>query len=86
MSLQKLILIGLAASALLNLFSIGGSLAIIFVPLAMEILGQVRNVALHMSIAPVAKVVFISVLIPIVAGIGVHKLVLSFSERVAKPL
>ena len=34
-----------------------GSLAIIFVPLAMEIIGVIRDVDLHMSIWPVARVV-----------------------------
>ena len=63
-----------------------GLLAIIFVPLAMQIIGLVRGVDLHMTIAPVAKVVFISVLIPLAVGIGVHKLAPALSERVAKPI
>jgi BASS family bile acid:Na+ symporter len=63
-----------------------GLLAIIFVPLAMVIIGQLRNVALHITIAPVAKVVFITVLIPLAVGIAVHKLAPALSERVAKPL
>lgn len=52
----------------------------------MEIIGQARNVELQMAIGPVARVVFISVVIPIAAGIGLHKLAPAFSERVAKPL
>jgi len=83
---SKMVKSGGAESYVIGLHIAIGSLAIIFVPLAMEILGQVRNVALHMSIAPVAKVVFISVLVPIAAGIGLHKLAPAFSERAAKPL
>ena len=42
-----------------------GALAIIVVPLAMAVIGQLRGVALQTSIAPVARVVFVSILIPI---------------------
>jgi BASS family bile acid:Na+ symporter len=63
-----------------------GSLAIIFVPLAMEIIGRVRHVELHMTIWPVARVILVSVLIPIVLGVAVHKLAPALAERVAKPL
>ena len=63
-----------------------GLLAIIFVPLAMEIIGRIRNVGLHMSIAPVARVVFITTLIPLAIGIGAHKLAPALAERVAKPI
>lgn len=63
-----------------------GSLAIIFVPLATEIIGLVRNVERHISIAPVAKVVFMTVLIPLAVGIGVHKLAPALAERLSKPI
>jgi len=63
-----------------------GSLAIIFVPLAMAAIAQVRGVALHTSIARVAAVVFVSILIPIGAGIFVHRRAPVFAERIAKPL
>ena len=39
-----------------------------------------------MSMAPVARVIFISVLIPIGAGILARRLAPAFSKRVAKPL
>lgn len=63
-----------------------GALAIVFVPLAMAIIGQFRSVPLQAGVAPVAKVVFLSVLIPVGAGIFVHKLAPAFSERVARPI
>ncbi len=63
-----------------------GLLAIIFVPIAMAIIGQVRNLDLQMTMGPVAKVVFISVLIPIGVGIGVHQLAPSLAERLSKPI
>jgi BASS family bile acid:Na+ symporter len=82
----KMVKSGGTESYVIGLHVVIGSLAIIFVPLAMAIIGQVRNVALQMSMAPVAKVVFISVLIPIGVGIFVHGLAPAFSERVAKPI
>jgi BASS family bile acid:Na+ symporter len=63
-----------------------GLLAIIFVPLAMAAIGQLRGVALQTSIGRVAIVVFASILIPIAAGIFVHKRAPAFAERIAKPL
>ena len=63
-----------------------GLLAIIFVPLAMEIIELVRQVPLQMMMASVAKLVFITVLIPILVGVAVHKLAPALAERVAKPI
>jgi BASS family bile acid:Na+ symporter len=82
----KMVKSGGAESFVIGLHVAIGSLAIIFVPLAMELIGRVRNVELHISMAPVAKVVFISVLIPIALGIFVHQLAPAMSERVARPL
>jgi BASS family bile acid:Na+ symporter len=63
-----------------------GLLAIIFVPLTLEIIERVRGVPLQMTMASVAKVVFITVLIPIVLGIVGHKLAPALAERAAKPI
>ena len=52
----------------------------------MAAIAHVRGVALQTSIARVATVVFISILIPIGAGIFVHKRAPAFAERIAKPL
>ncbi len=77
---------GGSASYALGLQVAIGSLAIIFVPLAMAAIGQVRGVALHTSIARVAVVVFVSILIPIGTGIFVHKVWPALAERFARPL
>lgn len=63
-----------------------GLLAIIVVPLSMEIIERVLNIPLQMSLASVAKVVFITVLVPIGLGLLVHKLAPALSERFAKPI
>ena len=82
----KMVKAGGTESYVIGLHVAIGLLAIIFVPLAMEVIGLVRGVELHMTMAPVAKVVFISVLIPILAGIGLHKLAPALSERLSKPI
>jgi BASS family bile acid:Na+ symporter len=63
-----------------------GSLAIIFVPLAMEVVQMVRQVPLQTSMASVAKVIFITVLLPLGLGVAVHKFAPALAERVAKPI
>jgi len=73
-------------SYVIGLHTAIGVLSIIFVPLAMAAIGQVRGVALQTSIARVAIVVFVSILIPIGVGIFVHKRAPAFAERIAKPL
>ena len=82
----KMVKAGGAESYVIGLHIAVGLLAIIFVPLATEIIGLVRNVERQMSMAPVAKVVFISVLMPIVAGVGVHKLAPVLAECLSRPI
>ena len=77
---------GGSASYVMGLHVAIGLLAIIFVPLAAAAIGQVRGVELQTNMVRVALVVFVSILIPIAAGILVHKLAPAFCERVAKPL
>jgi predicted Na+-dependent transporter len=62
------------------------SLAIIFVPLAMEVVELVRGVPLQITAASIAKVVFVTVLLPICLGVALHKLAPVLSERAAKPI
>jgi BASS family bile acid:Na+ symporter len=63
-----------------------GSLSIIFVPLVIELISLVRNVPLQISVASIAKVVFMTVLFPIGLGIAVHSLAPALAERLAKPI
>ena len=63
-----------------------GLLAIVVVPLAMTAIGHLRHGALQTSMAPVARVVFISIVIPLVAGILVRRRAPAFAGRAARPL
>jgi BASS family bile acid:Na+ symporter len=61
-------------------------LAIIFVPLAMEIIERVRNVPLQMTAASIAALVFMTILLPIGLGVAVHSFAPALAERLTKPI
>ena len=61
-------------------------LAIIFVPLAMEIIERVLEIPLTMSAAAVATLIFITALLPLGLGLAVHSFVPGLAERIAKPI
>jgi BASS family bile acid:Na+ symporter len=61
-------------------------LAIIFVPLAMEILEQVFTLPLQMTVASVAALILKTILLPIGLGIAVHSFAAALAERLAKPI
>lgn len=63
-----------------------GMLAIIFVPFAMKVIGMAREVDLRMSVWPVARVVLISVLIPIILGVTIHKVRPALAKRLSAPI
>ncbi len=70
----------------IGLFISLGLLAIIFVPLAMEIIELVSEVPLQMSPASIATIIFMTALLPLGLGVAVHKVAPAFSERIAKPI
>jgi bile acid:Na+ symporter, BASS family len=70
--------VGLMATAAL--------LSIAFVPLTLHLLGRFLGLPVAISPAAVARVVMISVLLPLAAGVGFRALAPSFSERVARPV
>ena len=61
-------------------------LAIIWVPLAMEIIERVGHVPLQMSAASVATLIMMTVLLPLGLGVAVHSLMPALAQRLAKPI
>ena len=61
-------------------------LAIVVIPLTMKIFEQVLNVPLQMPPRAVAKLVFATILAPLLIGVFVRRLAPSFAERVARPV
>lgn len=82
----KLVKKGGANSYAIGLLIALSLLSIIFVPIAIEVIELVRKIPLQMTMASVAKVIFITVLLPVCVGIAVHTLAPSLAERLAKPI
>lgn len=61
-------------------------LAIVVIPITMDIFEKVTGVPLHMSILSVAIIVFKTVLTPLLAGIVVRAVASKFADRVTRPL
>jgi bile acid:Na+ symporter, BASS family len=61
-------------------------LAIVAIPITMEIFERVTGVPLYMSALSVATIVFTTVLAPLLAGIVLRAVASSFADRVAKPV
>jgi BASS family bile acid:Na+ symporter len=70
--------IGLLAGAAL--------ISIVLVPLALELLGRKAGITMHMPPAKVASIVFVSIVIPLFAGIVLRRLAPAFAERIARPV
>jgi BASS family bile acid:Na+ symporter len=63
-----------------------GLLAIIFVPVAMEILERVFHIPLQMTVTAIAAVVLMTIVLPLGLGILVHTLAPVLAERLVNPL
>ncbi len=59
--------------------------AILFVPLAVELLGLAFQLPVHMSPWPIAALVFATVLAPLLAGVAVRRLAPGLAARFARP-
>jgi BASS family bile acid:Na+ symporter len=83
---NKIVKKGGTDSYAIGLLIAAGLLAIIFVPLTMEILEKVFHIPLQMTMAAVAKLIFITILLPLGLGIALHSLAPALAERLAKPI
>jgi BASS family bile acid:Na+ symporter len=63
-----------------------GLLAIIFVPLALEVMERVFNLPLRITAVSVATLVVVTTLLPIGLGIAVRTIAPSLADRAAKPV
>jgi BASS family bile acid:Na+ symporter len=61
-------------------------LSIAFVPLALNVVGRILGQPLAMPPAAVARVVVMSVLLPLAAGMGFHALAPGLAARIARPI
>jgi BASS family bile acid:Na+ symporter len=60
--------------------------SIVFIPLALKLLERAFDIPLQMGPARVVSLVLWTLLLPLAAGIAVHRLAPAFAERAAKPI
>jgi BASS family bile acid:Na+ symporter len=77
---------GGSGSYVIGLLVLSALLAIVFVPLALEVLGRLFDRQAHMPMGAVARVVATSVLLPLAAGVIVRRFAPAFTARIARPL
>ncbi len=63
-----------------------GLVAIVFVPVALEVVERVFGVSLQVQPARVAKIVLASILVPLGIGLVVRRVMPAVAERIARPL
>jgi BASS family bile acid:Na+ symporter len=83
---KKQLKAGGRASYAVGLLVVAALLAIVFVPLAVEMLGWAFAREAHVPASTVARVVGITVLLPLAAGIVVRRVAPALAERIAGPV
>jgi bile acid:Na+ symporter, BASS family len=61
-------------------------LAIVLIPITIEILARIARVPMNMPPSSVAKLIFLTVLAPLLAGIALRKVMPSFARELAHPV
>ncbi len=78
--------VGGRASYAVGLLTAAGLLAIVYVPVALSLLGRLFAVDVHMPVHVVARIVLITVLGPLATGIIVRRLAPALAARIARPI
>src|SRR5262245_7117482 len=78
--------VGGRASYAIGLLTAAGLLAVVYVPIAMSLLGRLFSVDVHMPTGIVARIVAITVLGPLATGIIVRRVAPDLAARIARPL
>ena len=69
----------------IGLLVVAALIAILFVPVAVELVGLAFQLPVHMTAWPIARLVFVTVLAPLLAGILVRRLAPDLAARFARP-
>lgn len=77
---------GGSASYTIGLLVAVAAASIVVVPLAVELLGRSTGIVMHMPLGKVLPVILISVLAPLLAGIGLRQAAPALAERIARPI
>jgi len=74
------------ASYTIGLLVAAALFAIVFTPLAVNLLGRVFDAPARVSPVAIARLVLLTVIVPLAAGLIVRRLAPAFAERAAKPI
>jgi bile acid:Na+ symporter, BASS family len=74
------------ASYAFGLLTITALLAIVFVPLAVELFGMLYDKSTHMSLLAITKIVLLVIVVPLAASATVNQLAPAFAKRIAQPV
>jgi BASS family bile acid:Na+ symporter len=77
---------GADASYTFGLLIAAGLLSIVFVPLAVEVLSRAFGRSDHVSVLPIARLVFVTILVPLAAGIAIRRAFPGVAARFARPI
>jgi len=83
---NKAIKAGGTESYTIGLLAATGVLSIALVPLTLELLQRIFDIALGMPTSSVAQVVLVSVLVPLLLGVALRTVAPAFATKIKKPL
>jgi len=70
----------------IGLMAATAMLSLAVIPIAMKVLARVFHLPLHTPTNFIARLVFVTVVGPLLAGIALHSMAPAFAKRIAKPL
>lgn len=70
----------------IGLMAVTAILAICFIPIAMKVLEGVFHLPFHTPTSFIVRLLFVTILGPLLAGIAIHSMAPTFAIRIAKPL
>jgi BASS family bile acid:Na+ symporter len=70
----------------IGLLVVAALIAVLFVPIAVELVGLAFHLPVHMNPWPIARLVVATVLAPLVAGLAVRRLAPELAARFARPV
>jgi len=83
---KKQVKAGGRGSYAIGLLVAAAVVAIVFTPLAVDLLGKAFDRPAQISVATIAQLVLTTVLLPLAAGIAVHHLAPALADRIARPI
>lgn len=70
----------------ISLLCIASIVAIVFVPVTIELIGRIFGLLVHVPVPNLAQIVFISIMLPLASGMLVRRLFPVFSSKAERPL